>query len=319
MKRAEIRSLFTGDTPLILDGGLGSELSAQGFDLSSSLWSADLILQNPQAIEAVHRSYLDAGARCIITSSYQASIPGLKAAGYADDSVEAVFRDAVAIARRAVDAFLQDNPDCSYRPLVAASIGPYGAYLADGSEYRGNYGVESSELEQFHAQRLFWLDDTGADLLACETIPDLQEARVLAELLKATSTPSWVSFCCRDALHLHDENRISDAVALFTDLPSVMALGANCVAPDFVTDLIENFRTLVGDKAIVIYPNSGAQYDARRKCWYDQETSLQFLQQAQAWRRAGAQLIGGCCRIGPDHIRQLAEHWGQSKVVEKGG
>lgn len=306
MQLTEIRSLLNGEMPLILDGGLGSELGAKGYDLSSSLWSAELILQEPEAIEAVHRSYLDAGARCIITSSYQASIPGLEAAGYAADTVEAVFLEAVAIAKRAVDAFLRDNPDCSYRPLVAASVGPYGAYLADGSEYRGDYGVGTAELLQFHTQRLQWLDGTGADLLACETIPDLQEAGVLAQLLKKASTPSWVSFCCKDALHLHDGNLISDALALFAELPSVIALGANCVAPGFVTALIENLRPLVGDKAVVIYPNSGAQYDAQHKCWHGQETSLEFSQQALAWHRAGAQLIGGCCRIGPDHIRELA-------------
>ncbi len=299
--------MLAENRPLVLDGGLGSELAERGYDVSSALWSAELIMSEPQAIVDVHRSYLDAGARCIISASYQASIPGLETAGYAAATIEAVFSDALALAGRARDEFLRDNPQCGYIPLVAASIGPYGAYLADGSEYRGNYGVDDATLYNFHAQRLQWLDQGGADLLACETIPDLQEARVLSELLKAASTPAWVSFCCRDDEYLHDGNRLVDAVAQFDLVASVIALGVNCCAPQHVSGLITRLRKVSGDRQILVYPNSGAQYDAERKCWYGHETAQQWSQQASTWYQVGADAIGGCCRIGPEHIRQLAK------------
>lgn len=311
MQLAAIKAMIEMNAPLVLDGGLGSELAARGHDLSSSLWSAELIATRPGAIAGVHRAYLDAGARCITCASYQASVPGLAAAGHDAAAIEMVLRESVAIALRARDEFLADNPGCAYRPLVAASVGPYGAYLADGSEYRGNYGVDDEVLRRFHRQRLRWLDAAGADLLACETIPDLREARVLAGLLETVSTPAWVSFCCAAASHLHDGSRLADAVALFDDVPGLIAVGANCVAPAIVADLVTNLRAMAGARAIVVYPNSGAQYDAGRKRWHGQETPRQWSSQALEWYRAGASLIGGCCRIGPGHIRQLAkrERW----------
>ena len=309
MQLAAIRSMIENVAPMILDGGLGSELDARGYDVSSALWSAELVRSHPDAILQVHRAYLDAGAHCIIGASYQASIPGFETAGYEAAAIQAVFRESIAIAQRARDEFLRANPDCGYRPLVAASIGPYGAYLADGSEYRGNYGVDDAVLRRFHAERLRWLDESGADLLACETIPDLQEARVLAQLLASASTPSWVSFCCRDAQLLQDGNSLEDAVGLFQTLPSVFAVGVNCCQTGIVEELIRNLRTLAPHKLIVVYPNSGAQYDAATHSWHGQETARQWSQQAAAWSRAGASIIGGCCRIGPEHIRQLAKRW----------
>lgn len=306
-----IPSPFSGDGPLVLDGGLGGELAARGYDLSSPLWSAALILDRPEAIVEAHRAYLDAGARCIISASYQASVPGLEAAGCDAATIERVFAGATALARRARDEFLRDNPHCGYRPLVAASIGPYGAYLADGSEYRGNYGVSDAVLRQFHQQRMRWLDTGGADLLACETLPDLQEARVLGELLGAATTPVWVSFCCRDSVHLHDGHRLEHALALFDAVPSVIAFGVNCVHPDLVDGLIARLRQGAGARRVVVYPNSGAQYDARRRCWCGEETAQQWALRARAWYAAGADVIGGCCRVGPGHIEQLAksESW----------
>jgi homocysteine S-methyltransferase len=305
VQKTSITSMIDTHRPLLLDGGLGSELAARGFDVSSPLWSGALIGSQPDAIVEVHRDYLDAGARIITSASYQASIPGLQLAGYGMPAIESFFAAATGLACRARDEFLRDNPDCAYYPLVAASIGPYGAYLADGSEYRGNYGVDAALLQHFHAQRLRWLDDSGADLLACETIPDLREAQVLAQLLATAATPGWVSFCCRDSEHLQDGNRLLDAAALFRELPGVVALGVNCCAPDLVDGLIGKLRRVAGNCLIVVYPNSGAQYDAERKCWLGQETARQWSQRAAGWYRAGADIIGGCCHVGPEHIRQL--------------
>lgn len=306
-----IRAVVESGRPLLLDGGLGSELEARGYDISTPLWSAQLILHQPEVLRALHRAYLDAGAQCISTASYQASIEGLAARGLTAHQSEQVFRHSVALARAACNDFLRDHPAYDFRPLVAASVGPYGAYLADGSEYRGNYAVSDGRLREFHARRLQWLDDSAADLIACETIPDLQEAQVLSRLLESTATPAWVSFCCRDAKHLHDGNPLQAAVELFAGHPRVFALGVNCCAPDLVEAMIENIAAVDSTKMIVVYPNSGQQYDAASKNWSGASQLRHWSRQARCWFDAGADLIGGCCRVGPPYISELAsiEKW----------
>ncbi len=301
----EIDAILGSGRPLLLDGGLGSELAARGCDISSPLWSAELILSRPQELLRVHRAYLDAGADCITTSSYQASVPGLRAQGLRHDQIRQVFERSVELARRAGEQFLADNPG-RRRPLIAASIGPYGAFLADGSEYRGNYGLSDDELVEFHAERLAWLDQSGADLIACETIPDLQEAGVLARLLETVETPAWVSLCCRDAESLRDGNPVSAALDAFRDHRRAIALGANCCAPEIIEPLIKTIRRRLPDKLIVVYPNSGEQYDAATRDWRGDRSLQHWSQLAGRWYAAGADIIGGCCRIGPDYIRELA-------------
>jgi homocysteine S-methyltransferase len=306
-----IRATFESGRPFLLDGGLGGELELRGFDVSSALWSAELILERPEALLEVHRDFLEAGARCISTASYQASEPGLKARGLSAAEIEGVFRASVDLACRARDQFMRDNPGLAYRPLVAASVGPYGAYLADGSEYRGNYGIGEKQLRDFHAQRLHWLDNTAADLIACETIPDLREAKVLRQLLESVVTPTWVSFCCRDSQRLHDGNRLRTACELFVDHPRVFAIGVNCCPPKLVAGMIENITAIEHGKMIVVYPNSGQQYDAASKHWSGASELNQWSRQALQWFQAGAGIIGGCCHIGPAFINELAsiESW----------
>jgi len=290
----------------LLDGGVGSELDVRGYDVASPLWSAEVILQQPEALRALHRDYLDAGAQCITTASYQASVDGLRARGMSLSEIEIVFQVSVELACGARDDFLRDNPDADFRPLVAASVGPYGAYLADGSEYRGNYGVSAERLREFHRQRLLWLDRSDADLIACETIPDLPEARVLSQLLASISTPAWVSFCCQDAERLHDGNPLRSALELFKDRQQVFALGVNCCSPLLVEPMIDNIARIDTGKLIVVYPNSGQQYDAASKHWGGADDLRQWSRQAERWYRAGARMIGGCCCVGPDYVRELA-------------
>ncbi len=290
----------------VLDGGLGSELEGRGYDIGSALWSADLIVNNPAALKEVHLAYLEAGARCITTASYQASIGGLQKLGYSQAQAKDIMLQSVSLARQAIEQFLGMHPGLDYQPLVAASIGPYGAALADGSEYRGNYGLSIEALKAFHETRLQWMDQSKADLIAIETIPDLTEATALAELLVDIRTPTWVSFCCADDLHLHDGHLLSDAAALFADLPAVIGLGINCTAPKYIDALIAVLKTMVEDKLIVVYPNSGADYDARLKCWTGQETAEEFAELARQWQASGASMIGGCCRIGPQQIAALS-------------
>ena len=214
-----IRSLFQPmgvlndiNYPLLLDGGLSNLLEARGCDLNHQLWTARLLDQNPEAIVQAHLAYIKSGARCIITSSYQASIPGLMQVGFSRDRSEALILQSIRLAELAIQQALETGI-IKARPLIAASVGPYGAYLADGSEYRGNYGVSDEVLRSFHLERIQILERSNADILACETIPSLQEATVLADILVNVKKPAWVSFSCKDEQHIHDGSKLRHAHA----------------------------------------------------------------------------------------------------------
>ena len=292
--------------PLLLDGGLSTELEKQGHALTHNLWSAKLLESNPEAIIAAHLAYLEAGATCIITSSYQASVPGFMALGYDQAAAISFLQKSVKLAEFAVQRFI-DSADGQQKPLIAASIGPYGAYMADGSEYHGNYGVTDEELKVFHHDRLFLLDRSNANLLACETIPSIQEARVLAAILEKVETPAWVSFSCKDAQHLNDGTPIGQAAALFTHHPNVFAVGVNCTAPQHISGLIKAIKQESGTKRIIVYPNSGEIYDAHSKTWQGTSDPILFAEIAKAWIALGADMVGGCCRIEAKHIEQLSK------------
>lgn len=292
---------------LILDGGLASELERRGFDLDDPLWSARLLSQAPEAIKAVHRDYLAAGADCIITASYQATIPGFRRKGFSEGEAHALIRRAVLVAREARDEFwsIPENRKNRLRPLVAASVGPYGAFLADGSEYRGDYDLDEDELFAFHRSRWRLLVDCAPDILACETIPSAIETRALARLLKETpEMPAWVSFSCRDGRHISDGTPLVDVVSLVSDTPTVIALGINCTPPRFIPHLVREVRRAT-DKPIVVYPNSGEDYDVNERRWTGLSIPDDFAEQSRAWREEGATLIGGCCRTAPAHISQI--------------
>jgi homocysteine S-methyltransferase len=291
--------------PMLLDGGLATQLEAQGHDLGNKLWSAALLRSDPQAIARAHRAYLEAGAECIISASYQASRQGFMALGLPAEEADRLIASSVEVAIAARDAFMRERPETRFVPLVAASVGPYGAVLHDGSEYRGRYGIDRPALRSFHQARLRVLDRCGADVLACETIPDCDEAEVLAELLAGARTPAWVSFSCRDGHSISDGTPIADVAARFRRHPRVLAVGVNCTAPQFVASLIREVRRAVPDKAVVVYPNSGERYDARDNSWHGTVSPLDCAVAAGEWRAAGATLIGGCCRMGPAHIAAI--------------
>ncbi len=294
---------------LILDGGLASELERAGLDLDDPLWSAKVLLETPEAISDVHRSYLEAGADCIISASYQATIEGFRARGLSVAASEDAIRKSVQLAVDVRDDFWADEGDTGdrLRPLVAAGVGPYGAYLADGSEFTGRYGLDEQSLVDFHRRRWQILASTGADLLACETIPSLREARALARLLSETPDRwAWFSFSCRDGEHISDGTPIVDCVRALAAVPRVAAIGVNCTAPLFISDLVERIRS-VTDSPVVVYPNSGEGWDAENKCWTGAADPTHFAAAGALWLNAGAQLIGGCCRTGPRDIRELRE------------
>ena len=293
--------------PVLLDGGLATELEAQGHDISGVLWSAMLLHTKPQAIIDAHRAYLDAGAEIIISASYQASRAGFHQLGIAADAADALIASSVSLARQACDEYLKENPGARRRRFVAASVGPYGAVLGDGSEYTGDYGVSKAVLRDFHAQRMQILDQSGADVLACETIPSLAEAEVLADLLVDARTPAWISFACRDETAIADGTLVEDVAALFQDHPGVIAVGINCTSPQYVAQLIERFVAAAPNKSILAYPNSGERYEASDNSWSGVVTETDFAAASQVWLDAGATLVGGCCRVGPAHIAAMAE------------
>lgn len=303
-----VQSFLDQSEVMILDGGLATELEARGFDLNDELWSARLLLEMPEAIRQVHIDYLKAGADCLISASYQATIPGFTKRGLSESEADALLRRSVALALEARDLFWADpiNRHGRLRPLVAASIGPYGAYLADGSEYNGRYDLDEAALVDFHRPRWHILADSGADLLACETIPSYVEVRALAHLLSETAAVyAWFSFSCRDGRHIHDGTPLVDCVALLRDVERVAAVGVNCTPPQYIPSLIAEIGRET-DKPIVVYPNSGEQYDAGNNRWSGTAVATDFAAASLTWRAAGASLIGGCCRTGPQHIQQIS-------------
>lgn len=285
--------------PLILDGGLATELEARGHSLDDHLWSGSLLLHNPAAIIEAHIAFIEAGAECIISASYQASRAGFRRLGLDDQSADNLIASSVDLAHAAVEQTSASG--C----LVAASIGPFGATLHDGSEYTGSYAAATSELRDFHAQRLDVLAAAGADLLACETIPCKREAEVLAGLLESFELPAWISFCCRDEQSLSDGTPVAEAGRMFSGLSNVFAIGVNCTAPRFVPGLLDLLQVACADKLLVAYPNSGERYVADNGSWHGDNRAEDFARGALSWYDHGAALVGGCCRVGPDHIRSM--------------
>ena len=291
--------LLERNQPLLLDGGLATQLEAQGCDIGNELWSASMLQTNPEAIVAAHHAYLAAGAECLATASYQASREGFAEQGIPHDEADALMLLSVALAKRA-------RKEAGADVAIAASLGPYGAMLHDGSEYSGDYGVSSQVLRDFHSARLQLFDDAGADVIALETIPSLQEAEVLADLLRDFKTPSWIAFSCRDEKHVSDGTPLANVATLFENHPSVIAVGINCTPPQYAAALIGELRAAVPDKFAMAYPNSGETYNVSDNSWLGTVTPGDCAAAAGAWIEAGAKVVGGCCRMGPEHISAMA-------------
>jgi homocysteine S-methyltransferase len=300
-------SALKRDVPMILDGGLATQLEAQGCDIGNVLWSASLLQSDPGAVVTATRAYLDAGAECVATASYQASREGFATQGLSAEAADELMRLSVRLARQAREEFLEANPGTDFQPLIAASLGPYGAMLHDGSEYSGDYGVAAETLRSFHAARLPIFDSSAVDVLALETIPSKLEAEVLAELLAGCSLPSWVSFSCLDGAHVVDGTPIEEVGALFAGHPTVVAVGINCTPPQFVPELITRLRSVAPGKAIMAYPNSGETYHVEDNAWSGTVTPGDCADAARTWVDAGAKIVGGCCRMGPEHIRAIRD------------
>jgi homocysteine S-methyltransferase len=287
----------------VLDGGLATELEANGHDLSDRLWSARLLLTDPDAIEAAHLAYYRAGARVATTASYQASIEGFAAAGLDRAEALRLIALSVELAGRARTRYRAESGDAG-RLLVAGSVGPFGAMLADGSEYRGDYDPGPVALADFHRPRIHALADAGADLLAFETIPTVREAEVLVGLLDEVDVPAWLSYSCRDGSLTSAGEPIETAVAVAAH-PRVIAVGINCTAPRHLPALLAAARTAT-DLPLIAYPNGGERWDAVGRRWLADAGGAYDPAAVASWTGLGATWLGGCCGTGPPEIEALA-------------
>lgn len=298
--------LLAGGRPVVVDGGLATELEALGHDLSDRLWSARLLADEPEAVVEAHLAYFRAGARVAITASYQATFEGFAGRGIARDEAAALLRRSVQLAGEARSRYRAEVAPADPGPLlVAASVGPYGASLADGSEYRGGYGLDRAALRDWHRDRLRVLWEAGPDLLACETIPDRTEVAALADLVEETGVPAWLAVTCADDAHLRDGSPVEEAAAVLDAAPGIIALGVNCTAPEHVEELVRRIAATTR-KPIVVYPNSGEGWDGAARRWLPVDGPTVDAATARTWVAAGARLVGGCCRVGPDRITELA-------------
>ncbi|TID21781.1 homocysteine S-methyltransferase [Venturia nashicola] len=289
---------------VVVDGALATELEARGCDLNSALWSAETLIHKPELIYQVHLDYFLAGADVAITSSYQASVAGLQQHGMSDLEARDLIKRSVELAKQAKEEITRREPgrEC----WVAGSVGPYGAFLSDGSEYTGKYRLTPEEMKHFHRSRVSALVEAGVDVLAFETIPSVHEAQHLLELVhEFPPTLCWFSFTLRDENHLSDGTPISKVLSLLNESPQVVAVGVNCIPEDLVSKAKKAMSTFT-TKPLIAYPNSGEVYDAVSKTWSGQRAQGKELDaQVKEWYALGGKLIGGCCRTTPDSIRTV--------------
>lgn len=285
--------------PVLLDGGLATELAAAGHDLTDQLWSARLLADAPDAIVAAHLAHLRAGASVITTASYQATAVGFARRGIDPAGTARLLHRSVVLARQSIR---QARDEGISRPLwVAASVGPYGAMLADGSEYQGRYGLGVAELVRFHRDRMAVLAAAGPDVLALETVPDTVEAEALISALDGLGVPAWLSYTVDRGMTRAGQS-LADAFGLARAVESIIAVGVNCCAPQEVADAVRIAAATTG-KLVVAYPNSGERWDAGARDWRGQSTISGPV--VDGWIRDGARLVGGCCRITPAQLADI--------------
>lgn len=301
-----VAQALTENETLILDGALATELEARGCNLADALWSAKVLLEDPLLIYQVHYDYFAAGARVAITASYQATPQGFAARGLDEAESLALIARSAELARQARDDYRRDSHSQATL-LVAGSIGPYGAFLANGAEYRGDYALPDEEMKAFHRPRFATLLAAGVDLLACETLPSFAEIRALVQLLEEfPAAQAWFTFTLRDSEHLSDGTPLREVVAFLQAQPQVVALGINCIALEKVTPALTVLRELTA-KPLVVYPNSGEAYDPQSKTWHCAPSGCTLHDKFAEWHAAGARLIGGCCRTTPQDIAAIAD------------
>lgn len=299
--------VFGAKKRLVMDGPMGTELETRGYDVNDKLWSAKFLNEDPGAIEQIHYDYMEAGADIVTCASYQASLPGFMEAGYTEAEAEELIARSIELVIHARDRYMKNGGDRNSRPmpLAAGDVGPYGAYLADGSEYTGTYELTEEEYRDFHLRRMQILKKAGAEIFAVETCPRLDEALACAHMLEEMESDYWISFTFRNEHEISEGRDIAEVTEALTGLPHLKAVGVNCTPPQYVEAIIRGFRDHT-DLPICCYPNSGEVYDGITKTWHGSPDGICFQDRIQTWLDAGASLIGGCCRTRPDDIREVA-------------
>lgn len=298
MKRVLLEDVIKETGILVIDGAMSTALEQRGFDTSGSLWTARALIEQPELIRQVHMEYFRAGADCGISCSYQASVPGFLEAGLTHREAERLIRQSVQILRNAREEWWQEEGEKTGRayPLCAASVGPYGAYLADSSEYSGIYSIEDEELRRFHESRMALLWNAGADLLVIETQPSMREVRIETEIAEALGAEYWISFTCPEREHLYTGERLDECVKeLSSGHPHLRMVGVNCVPPRNVKALIQIIKNAT-DLPVAVYPNSGERFDPVSRTWHRPPAPISWKSLAEQWIKTGASAVGGCCR-----------------------
>ena len=291
----------------VLDGGLATQLESRGHVLSDALWSARLLRDAPDDIQAVHMDFLQAGADIISTASYQATLPGFMKLGLSKSEAIDLIAQSVQLARDVRDRFWNEpgRRNDRQRPLVAASIGPYGAFLANGAEYTGDYDLNQSELLDFHRDRWHVLGKQSPDIMICETTPSFEEAQVYGQLASETKIPVWISFSCRDQDHISDGTPLAKCAKWADQHAAISAVGANCLSPFWGQHIVQTIQSNAKHIQVLIYPNSGEIWHNRK--WQGESCLDQFVELANDWIESGASIIGGCCRTTPEHVGGLRQ------------
>lgn len=312
--KADLNRILEKNKIMVIDGSMSTPLERMGADLNDTLWTAKVLREQPELIKKVHRDYLEAGADCGITASYQATIPGLMAKGMTEKEAENLIADSVKVFLETRDEWWKEEGEAEGReyPLCLASVGPYGAYLADGSEYHGNYGISDEELKEFHRRRMEILKDAGADMFLIETIPSKREALVCADLAEELGLDYWVSFSCMSGTKINEGDLIRDCVKnLIPEHPGLKMVGVNCTDPKFILSLIGEIKAGLQEAGsnlpVAVYPNSGEKYDPNTKTWTKAGEGMAFGAYAFEYMKAGASAVGGCCTTVASHIKQVAE------------
>lgn len=296
---------------LVVDGAMATELEKHGVKTDNDLWSATALIENPEAITAVHKSYFQNGADIAITNTYQANVKKFMELGLSEEESKNLIVKAVELAKKARSEYFAtlSKTEQSKRPypLVAGSVGPYGAFLADGSEYRGDYDLTEAQYQAFHRQRMELLDYAGVDLFAFETQPNFNEAKALVDLLTVEfpEQHAWLTFSVKDSETLCDGTSLYEAIHYFDNIEQISAIGVNCTTLENIGDIVKNIRS-VTDKKIIVYSNNGDIYDPVTKTWQKNPQADTFSDLVPTWLSAGADLIGGCCRTTPDDIKQIS-------------
>lgn len=311
-KRTTLEETLAVSPLLVLDGAMSTPLENMGIDLNTKLWTAKVLADQPEMVKQVHKNYFKAGADCGITCSYQATVPGLMDIGYTKEQAEELIAKSVEIFLEAREEWWQEEGEKAGHtwPLCLASVGPYGAYLADGSEYRGHYEVSEETLYEFHKHRMELLWEAGADLLLLETQPSLREALVEAKIAEEMGADYWISFSCGDDKHINEGTKIAECARAFSQdthkYPHLKMIGVNCTKPAYIVSLIREFRTAT-DLPIAVYPNSGEEYDPVTKTWHGTNDKRTFYDYALSYFQNGATAVGGCCTTVESHIRQVTQ------------